>query len=166
MSTLAKAEKKPNPVKAPRHGKTLGKRILENWQLYLLLVIPVVITIIYKYIPMYGIQIAFRDYKAGQGFFGSVDAVGVSLRPHDEAFRHAIVFRYPFPRRVSGPQRIILNRCGEPAARLVPLHLAAPAVRCPFRLILPADQVPLLFRRQVPSSQLVSADPYDSRVPV
>ena len=71
MSTLAKAEKKPNPVKAPRHGKTLGKRVLENWQLYLLLVIPVVITIIYKYIPMYGIQIAFRDYKAGQGFFGS-----------------------------------------------------------------------------------------------
>ena len=69
MSTLAKAEKAP---KTPlRHGKTLGRRILENWQLYLLLIIPVVITVIYKYIPMYGIQIAFRDYKPARGFFGS-----------------------------------------------------------------------------------------------
>ena len=69
MSTLAKAEtKRP---KAARPGKPLGRRILENWQLYLMLVIPVVITIIYKYIPMYGIQIAFRDYKAARGFFGS-----------------------------------------------------------------------------------------------
>ena len=69
MSTLAKAEKKL--PKAAKHGKPLGRRIAENWQLYLMLVIPVVITIIYKYIPMYGIQIAFRDYKAARGFFGS-----------------------------------------------------------------------------------------------
>ncbi len=69
MSTLAKAEvKKPKSV---THGKPLGRRLLENWQLYLMLVIPIVITIIYKYIPMYGIQIAFRDYKAAKGFFGS-----------------------------------------------------------------------------------------------
>ena len=65
MSTMTKAK----TVKRP--GKTLGQRILENWQLYLLLLIPVVITIIYKYIPMYGIQIAFRDYKPARGFFGS-----------------------------------------------------------------------------------------------
>ena len=43
----------------------------DNWQLYLMLLIPVVITFIYKYIPMYGIQIAFRDYNASDGFFGS-----------------------------------------------------------------------------------------------
>ncbi len=52
-------------------GQTLKKRILDNWQLYAMLVIPVVLTIIYKYIPMYGIQIAFRDYKASRGFMGS-----------------------------------------------------------------------------------------------
>lgn len=57
------------PVK-PR-GNTLGKRILEHWQLYLLLLVPVVLTIIYKYIPMYGIQIAFRNYKPSRGFTGS-----------------------------------------------------------------------------------------------
>jgi len=52
-------------------GRALKKRILDNWQLYAMLVIPVVLTIIYKYIPMYGIQIAFRDYKASRGFAGS-----------------------------------------------------------------------------------------------
>jgi putative aldouronate transport system permease protein len=36
-----------------------------------MLLIPVVITFIYKYIPMYGIQIAFRDYKASRGMTGS-----------------------------------------------------------------------------------------------
>ena len=36
-----------------RHGKTLGQRILENWQLYGLLLIPVVLTIVYKYMGMY-----------------------------------------------------------------------------------------------------------------
>jgi putative aldouronate transport system permease protein len=52
-------------------GKPLKKRILDNWQLYAMLLIPVVLTVIYKYIPMYGIQIAFRDYKANRGMFGS-----------------------------------------------------------------------------------------------
>lgn len=41
--------------------KSLSQRIADNWQLYALLLIPVVLTVIYKYIPMYGIQIAFRD---------------------------------------------------------------------------------------------------------
>ena len=52
-------------------GKPLSRRILDNWQLYLLLLIPVVLTVIYKYIPMYGIQIAFRDFKASRGYTGS-----------------------------------------------------------------------------------------------
>lgn len=50
---------------------SLKKRILSNWQLYAMLFIPVAITIIYKYIPMYGIQIAFRDFKASRGMWGS-----------------------------------------------------------------------------------------------
>ena len=55
----------------PRHRKPLKQRIAENWQLYLLLLIPVIITIVYKYGPMYGIQIAFRDFKASRGITGS-----------------------------------------------------------------------------------------------
>ncbi len=51
--------------------RPLAKRLKDNWQLYLLLLIPLVLTFIYKYIPMYGIQIAFRDYKASRGITGS-----------------------------------------------------------------------------------------------
>lgn len=54
-----------------RPGKTLGQRIMDNRQLYLLLLVPVVLTFVYKYIPMYGIQIAFRDFKASRGYLGS-----------------------------------------------------------------------------------------------
>ena len=54
-----------------RTGSTLRRRILDNWQMYLLLLIPMALTLIYKYVPMYGIQIAFRDYKASRGMFGS-----------------------------------------------------------------------------------------------
>lgn len=49
----------------------LKRRIVANWQMYLLLFIPFMLTLIYKYIPMYGIQIAFRDYKASRGITGS-----------------------------------------------------------------------------------------------
>lgn len=50
---------------------SLGRRLKNNWQLYFLLLIPVVLTLIYKYIPMYGIQIAFRNFKASRGITGS-----------------------------------------------------------------------------------------------
>jgi putative aldouronate transport system permease protein len=52
-------------------GKSVSQRVKAYWQLYLMLLIPVILTIIYKYIPMYGIQIAFRDYKASRGMWGS-----------------------------------------------------------------------------------------------
>lgn len=47
------------------------KKVVACRELYLMLLIPVAITIVYKYIPMYGIQIAFRDFKASRGFTGS-----------------------------------------------------------------------------------------------
>jgi putative aldouronate transport system permease protein len=46
-------------------------RILKHWEFYLLLIPGILLTIIFKYIPMYGLQIAFRDFNAGAGFFGS-----------------------------------------------------------------------------------------------
>lgn len=51
--------------------KKLWKRMLSCWELYLLLLPGIVLTIIYKYIPMYGVQIAFRDYNSSLGFSGS-----------------------------------------------------------------------------------------------
>ena len=61
----------PSPGAAALSRKSLGQRIMDNWQLYALLLIPVVLTVIYKYIPMYGVQIAFRDFKASRGYLGS-----------------------------------------------------------------------------------------------
>ena len=73
MSSQVALKQAQAPLKqAPQSQKRGLKQILsENWQLYLLLLIPVVITIIYKYLPMYGIQIAFRDFKASKGYLGS-----------------------------------------------------------------------------------------------
>lgn len=51
--------------------KSVLGRMGSCWQLYLMLLVPVVLTIIYKYVPMYGIQIAFRDYKSVRGMWGS-----------------------------------------------------------------------------------------------
>ncbi len=53
------------------YKKTLLKRMISCWQLYLLLIPGIILTIIYKYIPMYGVQIAFRDYNAALGFWNS-----------------------------------------------------------------------------------------------
>jgi putative aldouronate transport system permease protein len=41
------------------------------WQLHLLLLPAVVLVIIFSYIPMVGIVIAFQDFMPGKGFFGS-----------------------------------------------------------------------------------------------
>ena len=41
------------------------------WQLYLLVALPLAYLIIFKYIPMYGAQIAFRDFSVAKGIWGS-----------------------------------------------------------------------------------------------
>lgn len=52
------------------------KYIKKNWQLYVIFLFPaVILTFIFKYIPMGGILIAFKDYNAFQGIWGS-DWVG------------------------------------------------------------------------------------------
>ena len=42
-----------------------------DWQLYLFLLIPVVYIIIFAYVPMGGLQVAFKDFAARKGIFGS-----------------------------------------------------------------------------------------------
>jgi len=51
-----------------RHVRT---SVRKNWELYLLVVIPVAYFIIFKYIPMYGAQIAFRRFHPAEGIWGS-----------------------------------------------------------------------------------------------
>lgn len=52
-------------------GKPIWKRMLSYRELYLLLLPGIIVTIVYKYIPMYGVQIAFRDFNPTMGFSGS-----------------------------------------------------------------------------------------------
>ena len=54
----------------PKIKRTL-QSMGRHWQLYLLLIPTVVFFIIFKYVPMYGLQIAFRDYVVTKGFSGS-----------------------------------------------------------------------------------------------
>ena len=46
-------------------------RLAQSWQLYVLLLPAVAYLIIFHYIPLYGVQIAFRDYRPRNGFLGS-----------------------------------------------------------------------------------------------
>ena len=47
------------------------KDFRKNWQLHLLLLLPVIYVLIFYYWPMYGVQIAFRDYRPRDGIVGS-----------------------------------------------------------------------------------------------
>lgn len=60
-----------NSVKHRGYSQFIRKRILKNWQIYLLLLLPLVYVITFHYIPMGGAIIAFKDYNVRQGIWGS-----------------------------------------------------------------------------------------------
>lgn len=66
----------PNASSIPRaHNLSLSKRISLHmrryWQLYLLILPAVLFSLIFCYQPMYGAQIAFRNFKIKKGILGS-----------------------------------------------------------------------------------------------
>lgn len=75
------------------------KVIKKNWQLYVLVLPAVIYFFVFNYLPLYGIQIAFKDFKAVRGISGS-DWVG---------FKHFVNFfdSYYFQRLLSNT--ILLN---------------------------------------------------------
>lgn len=69
-------------MKVASASKTNQKALLRNnqgpwyflqrdWQLYFLVMIPLAFVIVFKYMPMAGLVIAFKDYKIAKGFWGS-----------------------------------------------------------------------------------------------
>ena len=52
-------------------GKRVQKVLKRDWQLLVLCELPVLYFIVFHYIPMYGVQIAFKDFKATDGIWGS-----------------------------------------------------------------------------------------------
>ncbi len=61
---------KKKPAAGARLRK-LGREIVKNRWLYVLILPALVYLFIFNYLPMYGIQIAFKDYKAVRGIAGS-----------------------------------------------------------------------------------------------
>lgn len=84
--------------------------IKKNWQLYALLLIPLLFALIFKYGSMCGLVIAFKDYKILKGFWGS-EWVGFEvfqkifhMRDFSLAFRNTLLlnsltllFGFPMP---------------------------------------------------------------------
>lgn len=56
-------------VSAKRHNA--WKKIKRHWELYLVILPPLVYLILFKYVPMYGIQLAFKNFNLAQGIWGS-----------------------------------------------------------------------------------------------
>ena len=55
--------------------KRFRRKVLSNWMLYLFVLPTLAYIVIFHYLPLYGIQIAFRNYKPARGIWGS-DWVG------------------------------------------------------------------------------------------
>lgn len=58
-------------ISRSKHKISLKKRILESWQWWLLLLPGLVYLIIFNYIPMAGVVIAFNNYRSSRGIFAS-----------------------------------------------------------------------------------------------
>lgn len=57
-------------------GKQFDKNYLKNnWQLYVMLILPLIYLLVFKYLPMVGTVVAFKDYNIFQGIWES-DWVG------------------------------------------------------------------------------------------
>lgn len=50
---------------------SLQKKLLKNWQLSLMILLPLIYLILFKYVPLLGVQIAFKDYSFKDGIWGS-----------------------------------------------------------------------------------------------
>jgi len=52
-------------------AKRFKRNFKRDWQLHLYMAVPVIYLIIFDFIPMYGLQIAFRDFRPVDGITGS-----------------------------------------------------------------------------------------------
>lgn len=54
-----------------KYRRNLRNRIKRHWILYLLLIVPLTWVIVFHYIPMYGVIMAFQNFSIKKGYFGS-----------------------------------------------------------------------------------------------
>ena len=86
-----------------RHGseispklKRLGQRLKNDWQIYVLLAPALAFFVVFCYFPMYGVQIAFRDFKAVSGITDSQWVGLLHFRDFFSSYYCARMFRDTF----------------------------------------------------------------------
>ncbi len=62
---------KKHPAPKGRGGRPGWQRMLHDWRLYLMLLPALVWLVIFCYVPMYGVLIAFKDFRVSKGILGS-----------------------------------------------------------------------------------------------
>ena len=86
----------------------LAKDLRINWQLYLMVIVPVVYYVIFRYVPMFGNILAFRKYNPGGSIFGQGPLTlkyfkqFITAKPFWQAFSNTLIlnglyllFRFP-----------------------------------------------------------------------
>jgi len=54
-----------------KQNKEFTKHFSRDWQLHLFMLLPMIYLAVFIYYPMFGVQIAFKNFQAGLGMFGS-----------------------------------------------------------------------------------------------
>ncbi|MBQ8655112.1 MAG: sugar ABC transporter permease [Clostridia bacterium] len=67
----------PPAINKKSRARVIYHGIMRHWQLYLLMLLPIVWVITFKYVPIWGSQIAFKDYKFAHGIAGSAWATPI-----------------------------------------------------------------------------------------
>lgn len=74
----------PTVIQKKSRASVIYHGIMRHWQLYLLMLLPIAWVIVFKYVPIWGSQIAFKDYKFSTGITGSAWA--------DPFYKHFLKF--------------------------------------------------------------------------
>ena len=71
MDSLAKHYDSPK-MRNGGSGKSITLyKFKKHWQLYIVISVPVIYMLIFNYLPMVGLQLAFKDFSIRKGLFGS-----------------------------------------------------------------------------------------------
>jgi putative aldouronate transport system permease protein len=76
---MKRSENQRNPGSLNQRKKNGILRYLQrDWQLYVLMFLPMLFILVFKFLPYSGLSIAFKDYKVAKGYAGS-EWVGFSI---------------------------------------------------------------------------------------
>lgn len=68
---LQRNQIKTKQLKPTKFCGRYAKDLKMNWQLYVMMLLPMIWLVIFHYVPLYGIQLAFKKFNSGLGIWGS-----------------------------------------------------------------------------------------------